>query len=220
MKNLILASALILAMRVAAQEGAVPADQEPLRKVELKNDCVEVMHVTIPAGQSSQWHRHSHDAIVVGLSDAAARIDVQGQNAASFALHPGDVSARPYANQPVTHRVNNVGKTPFETLEIELLKRPEGPAADPATAPAAENASLRAYQWALDPGHSTPQHTHVRPYLIIAATPMQLLMKAPDGASMEHPIRAGDFHWIDAQVTHTLTNTGKESGTIIEVELK
>jgi mannose-6-phosphate isomerase-like protein (cupin superfamily) len=45
-------------------------------------------------------------------------------------------------------------------------------------------------------------------------------MKAPDGGSMDHPVKTGDFHWIDSKVTHTLTNNGKESGVIIEVELR
>jgi hypothetical protein len=81
----------------------------------------------------------------------------------------------------MTHRVNDLGATPFEVIDIEFLERP---------------------------------------YLIIAATPMQLSMKSPDGASMDHPIRAGDFHWIDRKVTHVLTNSGTEAGVIVEVELK
>jgi mannose-6-phosphate isomerase-like protein (cupin superfamily) len=63
-------------------------------------------------------------------------------------------------------------------------------------------------------------HTHTRPYLIIAVTPIQLVMKAPDGASMEHPIKAGDFHWIEDRVIHSLSNSGNNAGMIVEVELR
>jgi hypothetical protein len=49
---------------------------------------------------------------------------------------------------------------------------------------------------------------------------MQLLMKSPDGASMEHPTKAGDLHWVDTRITHVLTNRGTEAGVIVEVELK
>jgi quercetin dioxygenase-like cupin family protein len=94
----------------------------------------------------------------------------------------------------MTHRVNNLGATPFEVIDIEFLRRPDGPPTAPLAPPAAENPSARAYRWSLAPGASTPQHTHERPYLIIAAPPMQLSMKPPDGASMDHPIKAGDFH--------------------------
>jgi len=63
-------------------------------------------------------------------------------------------------------------------------------------------------------------HAHLRPYLIIAVTKMQLKMTAPDGPSFSHEIQPGDFHWIDSKVTHTLTNEGAAEGQIVEVELK
>lgn len=45
-------------------------------------------------------------------------------------------------------------------------------------------------------------------------------MTAPDGASMEHPVEAGDVHWVDAKVTHVLTNRGARPGILVEAELK
>ncbi len=221
MRHMILIAVFLAASLAAAQEKIVPADQEPFHKVVLKNDYIEVMHVTIPPGQSTMLHTHSHNRVAVILSESSLNEDVPGKKSAQpMIVHAGSISSLEIANQPYTHRLNNVGKTPFEVLDIELLNRPDGPAIQSVTIPAAENPSLRAYRWALAPGASTPEHSHVRPYLIIAATPMQLVMKAPDGSSMEHPIKAGDFHWIDTKVTHTLTNNGKEAGIIVEVELK
>ena len=49
---------------------------------------------------------------------------------------------------------------------------------------------------------------------------MQLRMTSPDGASLEHPVKAGDLHWVDSRVTHVLANRGTEAGVIVEVELK
>jgi mannose-6-phosphate isomerase-like protein (cupin superfamily) len=49
---------------------------------------------------------------------------------------------------------------------------------------------------------------------------MQLKMTAPDGQSRAETVKAGDFHWVDAQVTHTLSNEGTTAGTIVELELK
>ena len=127
---------------------------------------------------------------------------------------------KPHGRTPTYHRVVNRGTTPFEVIDIEFLKRPDGPSTASIAPPAAENPSARAFKWALAPGASTPLHTHERPYLIIAATPMQLSMKSPDGASMDHPVKAGDLHWIDSKVTHALRNSGTEAGVIVEVELK
>ena len=205
----------------AATEPAVPVDQEPVHEVVLKNDYVTVLHVTIPPGQSTRLHTHSHDGVAVRLTEATVRLDVRREGSAGpVRTHVGETTAQPYAERPMTHVVNNVGATPFEVIDIELLARPDGPPTAPLAPPAAENPSARAYRWSLAPGASTPQHTHERPYLIIAASPMQLSMRSPDGASMDHPIKAGDFHWIESKVTHVLTNSGTEAGVIVEVELK
>jgi hypothetical protein len=63
-------------------------------------------------------------------------------------------------------------------------------------------------------------HTHERPYLIVAVTPMHLKMTAVDGRSLTEQVKPGDFHWVDSKVTHTLTNDGATEGQIIEIELK
>ena len=70
------------------------------------------------------------------------------------------------------------------------------------------------------PGASSAQHTHERPYLVIAATRTQLKMTGPDGKTSTHEVKAGDFHWVDSKVTHTLANDGATEGQIVELELK
>ena len=42
----------------------------------------------------------------------------------------------------------------------------------------------------------------------------------PDGKSATHEVKPADVHWIDAKVTHTLTNAGTGEGQIVEIELK
>lgn len=221
MRMMLVVAALAVARSLAAQEAAVPVDQEPRHEMVLRNDYVEVMRVRLPPGQSTALHTHSHDGVAVRLSQSTVRVDVPGKpSSGPLVNHPGDVSAQAYAREPFTHRVNNVGTTTFDVVDIEILKRPAGPASGTLAAPAAENDSARAYQWSLAPGGATPEHTHRRPYLILAATPMQLAMKAPDGREMEHPVAAGDVHWVDSTVTHVLTNNGQQAGVLVEVELK
>jgi quercetin dioxygenase-like cupin family protein len=205
----------------SAQEGIVPVDQEPMHKVVLKNDYVEVIRAVLPPGASTLFHRHSHIRATVNLSEATVKEDIPGKGSMQpLVVHAGNVSMQDCAKKPYTHRVSNVGKTVYEVLDIELLKRPDGLRSEPVASPAAENEGFRAYRWELAPEASTPEHVHDRPYLIIAVSKMQLAMTGPSGAIMEHPIKAGDFHWIDQKVTHSLTNKGKESGAIIEVELR
>ncbi len=205
----------------AAPPAAVPVDQEPLHRLVLRNDYVIALHVTIAAGESTLLHTHSHDGAAIRLTEATVGSDVPGKGRTEpQRVRPGDVTVAAYARQPLTHRVNNLGPTTFEVVDLEFLKRPDGPATAAIAPPAAENETARLYRWSLAPGESTKEHTHERPYVIVAATPMLLSMKAPGGASMEHPVKAGDVHWVDARVTHVLTNRGSEPGILVEVELK
>jgi quercetin dioxygenase-like cupin family protein len=104
-------------------------------------------------------------------------------------------------------------------IDVEFFRRPEHPS-EAAAAVAAENPSARVYNWTLAPGATSALHTHERPYLILAVTPMQLKMTGQDGTSMTHEVKAGDFHWIDMKVSHSLTNAGTSEGQIVEIELK
>jgi quercetin dioxygenase-like cupin family protein len=217
-------SSLLLALVVvsSAQDAPVPVDQEPHHKVVLKNEFVEVLHVTVAPGERTLYHAHSHDRAGVQLAASSETQQKWGDaEGPAQPNKPGDffVATLP-ASGPLLHRVHNVGATPFDVIDIEFLRRPEQPSAAMAGPVAGENPSARAYHWALAPGAKSPEHTHHRPYLIVAATPMQLKMSSPDGQSVTHEVKAGDFHWVDAQVTHVLANDGTTAGEIIEFELK
>lgn len=219
MKFIILVS--LLSMVAMAQQTALPSDQDPMHKTVFKNDYAIVLRVTLPPGQSTGFHTHSRDAMAVRLSKSKTKMQEMGKDTSQIIDHyPGEVSANDYVKTPLTHQVSNAGGTDFDVLDVEAVKAYDGPHGKPIARVAAENATMVAYQYELAPGDSTPQHTHERPYLIIAATPMQLKMTATDGQSSEHPVKAGDLHWIDQKVTHTLTNSGTEKGTIVEIEWK
>lgn len=211
----------LLSMMAMAQQTAVPSDQDYLHKTVFKNSYLIVLHVTIPPGKSTGFHTHSRDAMAVRLSESKTKMQELGKDPGPVIdHHPGEVSANDYVKTPLTHKVINAGDTDFDVLDIEAFKRSDGPHGKPIGPVAAENASMVAYKYELAPGQSSAQHTHERPYLIVAATQMQLKMTSPDGQSSEHPVKPGDLHWIDQKVTHTLTNSGTEKGVLIEIELK
>jgi quercetin dioxygenase-like cupin family protein len=208
-------------MLVSGQQLPVPSEQEPLHKTVFKNEYVTVLHVVIPPGESTLFHTHSHDAIIVCLSDARVREQEPGKEPEKVRnAFPGMVSANDYTARPYTHKVINAGETDFSVLDVEAQRRPNGPWREAISDVAAESPNMRAYHWELAPGAFTPQHSHERPYLIIAATGMNVKITAPDGSSSVYLFRAGDLHWVDANVTHTLTNQGEEKGVIVEVEMK
>ncbi len=204
-----------------SQETPVPVEQEPRHHVVLQNDSVLVMHVTIPPGDTTLYHIHSNDRAVVYLSNSTITQQKLGEpEGPRETTKPGEASALTMGNTPLTHRVKNVGATPFDVIDIEFLAQAQAAATPAAAQVAAENPKARVYRWTLAPGAATGMHTHQRPYLVIAATPMMLKMTSPDGKTMTHEIKAGDFHWIDSKVTHSLLNEGTTQGEIIEIELK
>ena len=204
-----------------AQDQAVPVEQEPRHKTVLKNDYVQVFRVTLAPGEASLMHTHARDDAAVRLSNATVRSDRPGHPAgAPEVVSPGFVSARDNEKLPLTHRVTNIGTTPFDVMDVQILKRPNGPAAPAIAPPAAENAQMRVYRYELAPGAASAQHTHDRPYLFVAATDVNLGTTSPGRATPAHPVKAGDFQWVESPLTHTLTNDGKESGVIVEFELK
>jgi quercetin dioxygenase-like cupin family protein len=204
----------------SAPPATVLVTQEPHHHLVLKNDYVEVLHVKLAPGESTLNHTHPHDGAAVQLTDATIAQQKPGEaEGPKNATRPGDVSART-VDLPFTHIVHNVGETEFEVLDVEFLQRPKVPSSALAGQVAAENPSARVYRWKLAPGEASPQHSHVRPYLIVSPVAMQLKMTAPDGRSITEEVKAGDFHWVDAKVTHSLANAGTEPGEIVEIELK
>jgi mannose-6-phosphate isomerase-like protein (cupin superfamily) len=49
---------------------------------------------------------------------------------------------------------------------------------------------------------------------------MRLKMTVLDARPLPEEVKPGDFHWIDAKITHALANEGTVQGQIVEIELK
>jgi quercetin dioxygenase-like cupin family protein len=199
----------------------VPVDKEPLHHVVLKNESVMVMHLVLPPGERTLYHTHSHDRVAVNLSSTSITQQKLGEaEGAPTTSAPGTFSAMTLEGSAYTHRVHNVGAMPFDVIDVELLDRPVTASVATASTVAAENPSARIYTWTLAPGATSAMHSHVRPYLIVATTDLNLKMTSPDGQTSTHEVKRGEFHWVDAKVTHSLANAGSAAGQIVEIELK
>lgn len=203
-----------------SQTASVPVEQEPHHHVVLKNDSVLVMRVNLAPGETTLYHTHSHDRASVDLGYNTITQQKPGEaEGPSRTSKPGDVFASTL-DGPYTHRVKNVGAARMDLIDVEFLVRPTQPAGPAAASIAAENPSARVYRWMLAPGAVLPMHTHERPYLILSVSAMKLKMTGPDGRSLSEEVKPGDFHWIDARVTHALANEGSTEGEIVEFQLK
>ena len=210
-----------LATLGADQSAPVPIEEEPHHHLVLKNDYVQVFHTTVAPGESTLFHVHLHDNAGVELSTRTTTDQLLGKSeGAPSVSRAGEVFANSRLQGPTTHRVHNVGSTTMDVIDVEFFQRPEHALATAAAPVAAENASARVYSWVLAPGAVSAMHSHERPYLIVAVTPMHLKMTAPDGRSFTDDVKPGDFHWVDAKVTHTLENAGTTPGQLVEFEMK
>jgi virginiamycin B lyase len=199
----------------------VPMDKEPHHHVLFKNEFVEVIRAMLLPGESTLFHTHSHDTAGFDLVTSTTTEQLLGKPEGSPSTsHAGEVEADSCTDCPMTHRVHNVGSGLMDGFYVELLQRPTVPSASIAAPIGAENASARVYNWMLAPGATSAMHTHKRPYLIVAATPLHLKITAPDGRSSTENVKPGDFHWVDSTLTHALSNEGAVEGQIVEIELK
>jgi hypothetical protein len=166
-------------------------------------------------------HTHARDDVAVRLSAATTAAENLGQPIGP--PQHGDaglVSARNNSAKPITHRVHNVGTTVYDVLDVQILSRPAGPAVPAISPPAAENASMRVYRYELGPGAATARHNHARPYVLVAATNADLPVTSTEGASNDRGFQAGEIHWVESLVTHTLANRGSDRTILVEIELK
>jgi hypothetical protein len=50
----------------------VPMDKEPHHHVLFRNEFIEVIHATIPPGESTLFHTHSHDSVGFDLAQSTS----------------------------------------------------------------------------------------------------------------------------------------------------
>src|SRR5437016_286227 len=123
-----------------------------------ENEFVRVWDVTVPAGETTLWHVHRNDNVVVVLGEAKLRIETAGAAPGESLWKFGEVR---FGKATYVHRAMNVGATPFHNFTIELLKSPAGapapsmPKQPIGTAPVLENERVRAFEVTLEQGQST-----------------------------------------------------------------
>ena len=100
----------------------VPVEREPHHTWIFQNQYVRVLDVVLAPGESTLFHTHSHDSIAVQLTDATVQEQMlEREWRPALRLLPSDSRYMQGANAPYTHRVKNVGSTPFHVIDIELL---------------------------------------------------------------------------------------------------
>ena len=168
----------------ASAQSPVPIEKEPRHRIKFSNQYVRVFNVLIPPGDTSLVHTHVNDGLSVRLADARIRDEAQGVSPVEITVKRGDVSFG-YQPSPLTHRVSNIGGTPFRNIFVEVLPSAGMPSGVPPQALAVgetlvlENHRVRVSRLILAPGQSTELHTHVLQSLGVAVSQGTIAVESP-----------------------------------------
>ena len=207
---------------VNSPESPVEIKDEPRHHPKFENEFVRVLDVTVPAGDATLWHVHRNDNVVITLAGASLRLEKVDAPTVEVLWKPGDVN---FGKATYTHRAINIGTTPFHNLTIELVKSPGVTAnqkSESATRqPILENDRVRVYRVALEPGQSTPVHTHSLPGLAVSLFTSEIEVTTKGKATTDRlTLPAGDVRWRAGAVTHSIKNVGQTVFVGVDIELK
>ena len=230
MPRLLTASLVLcaLALPAAAQveAPAVPVEKAPFHVPVFRNDYVTLVNVYIPAGRVAGYHIHSLDQISVLVSDADMVGQVLGEQPTPSRRNPrGNVNFVAYSKKALTHKVANVGATPFNNVVIALMQ--PGPGRfTPSTRDAAgytqvmDNERVRGWRLVLDPGQSAPAITQSGPGIRVALSDGEIAEHVPGEAERGMALKSGQFFWQEGGVTRAVRNAGTTRLELVEFELK
>lgn len=210
--------------RRGTPKSPVELKSEPHHRLKFQNQCVRVWDALIPPGDSTLWHIHRRDNVVLTLDDASVRVEAVGSRPNETQARLGDVNFR---KATYVHRTMSVGSTAFHNMAIEILRLPRVskrallPDATNPRQPVFENDKLRVFRISLAPGESTEMHRHSLPGLAIVITAGEIVIETP---GIDKPGRAtvkvGDVIWREDPITHAIRNNGRTRFEAIDIELK
>lgn len=222
------------ALLAQAPPKAVEITAEPFHHLALENEYVRVLRVEVPPKRPTLLHRHRHDYIFVTLGTSEVSNAVEGKPAVTLKLTDGET--RMVAGG-FAHAATNLAATPFRTLAVEILPAGKRRAfARRNLKPEWERGlevldrgtvqtlfvkdGLRANDVELRAGGALPLHTHSGPHLVVAITDLEVRSEAKGKPAVVIRKQAGEFDWIPAGVTHTITNVGKSGIRFVSIEFK
>jgi len=225
---------------VAGAQQVVPLDREPSHHFALQNEYVRVFKVEVAPHSSTLLHQHDRDYIFVTLGASSVENDVLGKPPVQLQLKDGEAR---FAKGGFAHVAKNLSDKPFRNLTIELLKGGDSivpcdhskESCDLQVGPncvvgglvmcarsyqvlAGENPEVRRTE--IPAGLALGKHTHSGPHLGIALTDLDLLSVDAAGKTKEIHQHAGDISWIPGSLTHTLSNVGKQTASLVTIEFK
>ena len=229
---LTLSVALLLALTAAAPPPEVEITAEPSHHLALQNQYVRVFQVEVAPHAATLLHRHRHDYIFVTLGASEISNEVAGKPAVTLKLQDGEVRA---SDAGFAHIARNLAATPFRVVAVELLQDDQAHATPPPKWDDDRSLQVlhggtqeilfvkdgvRVSETELQVAGSVPKHHHTHPHLVIAVTDLLLRNDVVGKGASNVEMKSGDIKWIDAGVTHSITNVGAGQAKFVTLEFQ
>ncbi|HTA22091.1 MAG TPA: hypothetical protein VK763_01050 [Terriglobales bacterium] len=226
--------ALLLALTVSAQTPAAEVEitAEPSHHLALQNQYVRVFQVEVPPNVATLMHRHRHDYIFVTLGASEVSNQVAGKPPVTLKLQDGEVRS---VDGNFAHIARNLASTPFRNVTIELLQDEKAHSTPPPSWDDDRSLQVlhggtqeilfvkdgvRVSETELQIAGSVPKHHHAHPHLVIAVTDLLLRNDVPGKPASNVEMKSGDIKWIEAGLTHSLTNVGDAEAKFVTLEFQ
>ncbi|MDD5544287.1 MAG: hypothetical protein PHX83_14045 [Acidobacteriia bacterium] len=94
-----------------------PLTSGQFSKVALENNRIRIVRLNLKPGQSTGMHTHSSTALAIAVSEGDLRVEYPNKSPETVHTTPGFFVWR---DQAVTHSLTNIGKTDFQSVDIEV----------------------------------------------------------------------------------------------------
>jgi hypothetical protein len=208
-------------------ERTVPVHQEPRHRMVFEAGSTRILHAQVHPGDMSLWHTHAEPMLYISFG-AATEIRTQDRGAswsAPVKIFPTAPPSRvlsntTYAEQPLTHRIQNVGKNVLELILV-LNSSAGDKARTPRDAgfegePELTNRWYRVYRFTVAPDQSA-RHTHETPVVVVQTSAGAATGIGNRVFGFNRPTSWGYF---DADEAHELRNRADTPIAFVEVEVR
>jgi hypothetical protein len=93
---------------------------EPHHKTVLENQYVRLLDLNLLPGDTTLWHKHDAESVVIFLSNSILAIQNLHEEPLFGNIKAGDVVYRNYGEKPVVHRVWAAGQNSFRCMVAEI----------------------------------------------------------------------------------------------------
>ena len=181
-------------------ENYVEVYDEPLHRVQWRNDYALIYTVNIPRGGLTLWHRHCQDTVYCAIGDVAVVETLVGQPTVTRHSVCGSAVSCAHRAAPLVHQIQNVGSDVVRFVAAEARDRPPTVQAAPMLAAGHrldwEAQRFRVYQLATAATESRVDYRFHG--LLVALQPMTVEI---DGLPGVLHLAAGEWRWLSPPLT-------------------